>query len=111
MILVIGQEALLVTAMHDCLAIWEKSTNTNKVELADQSKIWKISIDEGRLRTRSLDKYLSLKKLPENPRWRNVVKTCHFILSECTLDQNDRDLLTQRLNNIMLIIKNQSMTS
>lgn len=101
---------LLVTAMHDCLAIWEKSTNTNKVELADISKIWKISIDEGRLRTRSLDKYLSLKKLPENPRWRNVVKTCHFILSHCELGQNDRNLLTQRLNNIMSIIKNQSMT-
>lgn len=100
---------LLVSAMHDCLCVWEKATNTNKVELADRSKIWKISVDEGRLRTRSLDKYLSLKKLPENPRWRSVVKTCHFILAECQLDKNDRDLLTQRLNNIMSIIKNQSM--
>lgn len=102
---------LLVTAMHDCLAVWEKATNTNKIELADQSKIWKISVDEGRLRTRSLDKYLSLKKLPENPRWRSVVKTCHFILAECQLNKNDRDLLTQRLSNIMAIIKNQSMVN
>ncbi|TRY12853.1 tetratricopeptide repeat protein [Shewanella hanedai] len=100
---------LLVSTMIDCIALWEKTTQTNKVELADRSKIWKISVDSGRLRTRSLDKYLSLKKLPDNPRWRNVVKTCHFILSECDLSDNDRSLLTTHLNQIMLQVKSESM--
>lgn len=100
---------LLVSTMIDCIALWEKATQTNKVELADRSKIWKISVDSGRLRTRSLDKYLSLKKLPDNPRWRNVVKTCHFILSECDLSDNDRSLLTTHLNQIMLQVKSESM--
>ncbi|MEC4725793.1 tetratricopeptide repeat protein [Shewanella sp. D64] len=100
---------LLVSTMIDCIALWEKATQTNKVELADRSKIWKISVDSGRLRTRSLDKYLSLKKLPDNPRWRNVVKTCHFILSECDLSNDDRDLLTSHLNQIMLQVKSESM--
>lgn len=100
---------LLVIAMQDCLVVWEKYTQTNKVELAERSQIWSISIDSGRLRTRSLDKYLNLKKIPENPRWRNVVKTCHFILSECELDKKDRELLTHGLNNIMAIVKKESM--
>ncbi|MCT8988208.1 hypothetical protein [Shewanella phaeophyticola] len=102
---------LLVTTMLDCINIWEKSTKTNKVELADRSQIWTISIDSGRLRTRSLDKYLHIKKLPNNPRWRNVVKTCHFILSECHLTDSDRKLLTSHLNQIMQVIKSESLDS
>ncbi|GGP51491.1 tetratricopeptide repeat protein [Shewanella saliphila] len=100
---------LLVTTMLDCINIWEKSTKTNKVELADRSQIWTISIDSGRLRTRSLDKYLHVKKLPDNPRWRNVVKTCHFILSECNLSNDDRTLLTSHLDRIMQVIKSESL--
>ncbi|MEM5506148.1 tetratricopeptide repeat protein [Shewanella frigidimarina] len=100
---------LLVNTMIDCISIWEKSTKTNKVELADRSKIWTISIDSGRLRTRSLDKYLQVKKLPANPRWRNVVKTCHFILSECHLSNDDRTLLTSHLDRIMQVIKSESL--
>ncbi|MGI2171916.1 tetratricopeptide repeat protein [Shewanella sp. MF05960] len=100
---------LLVNTMIDCISIWEKSTKTNKVELADRSQIWTISIDSGRLRTRSLDKYLHVKKLPDNPRWRNVVKTCHFILSECNLSNDDRTLLTSHLDQIMQVIKSESL--
>ncbi|MBB1362431.1 tetratricopeptide repeat protein [Shewanella sp. SR44-4] len=100
---------LLVNTMIDCISIWEKSTKTNKVELADRSQIWTISIDSGRLRTRSLDKYLQVKKLPANPRWRNVVKTCHFILSECNLSNDDRTLLTSHLDRIMQVIKSESL--
>ncbi|WP_137223972.1 tetratricopeptide repeat protein [Shewanella sp. MEBiC00475] len=100
---------LLVNTMIDCISIWEKCTKTNKVELADRSKIWTISIDSGRLRTRSLDKYLHVKKLPNNPRWRNVVKTCHFILSECHLSNDDRSLLTSHLDRIMQVIKSESL--
>lgn len=100
---------LLVNTMIDCISIWEKSTKTNKVELADRSQIWTISIDSGRLRTRSLDKYLHVKKLPDNPRWRNVVKTCHFILSECNLSNDDRTLLTSHLDRIMQVIKSESL--
>jgi hypothetical protein len=100
---------LLVNTMIDCISIWEKSTKTNKVELADRSQIWTISIDSGRLRTRSLDKYLQVKKLPANPRWRNVVKTCHFILSECHLSNDDRTLLTSHLDQIMQVIKSESL--
>ncbi|MGX9461307.1 tetratricopeptide repeat protein [Shewanella sp. A14] len=100
---------LLVNTMIDCISIWEKSTKSNKVELADRSQIWTISIDSGRLRTRSLDKYLHVKKLPDNPRWRNVVKTCHFILSECNLSSDDRALLTSHLDRIMQVIKSESL--
>lgn len=100
---------LLVEAMLACVALWEKTTQTNRVELADRSKIWKVSIDDGRLRTRSLDKYLSLEKLPRQPRWRSVVQTCHYVLAECHLTTEEREQLNAQLNAIMAAVKARAL--
>ncbi|MCB1581617.1 MAG: tetratricopeptide repeat protein [Xanthomonadales bacterium] len=101
----------LVSTMIDALNIWEKSTQTSQIELAEKSKIWTVSIDNGTLRTRSMDKYLSIDKIPKNPRWRNVVKTGHFILSQDELDKNDRRQLNQHLDSIMETVKNLSLSN
>jgi len=95
--------------MIEAVSIWEKHTKTNRVELAEKSKLWTVSIDNGTLRTRSLDKYLSLEKIPLNPRWRNVAGTCHFILADMTLSPKDRSLLNQHLDSIMQNVKMLSM--
>jgi hypothetical protein len=73
--------------------------------LAEKSKLWTVSIDGGTLRTRSLDKYLSLEKIPLNPRWRNVAGTCHYILSDEKLSIENRHRLGQRLETLMKIVK------
>ena len=99
----------LVQTMIDATHIWEVSTQSNRIELAEQSKIWTVSIDNGTLRTRSMDKYLTLDKIPDNPRWRNVIKTCHFILSKDQLSQQQRAELKQKLDQIMLLIKSLSL--
>ena len=91
----------VVDIMNLCVNAWLRITNTNKVEFAEASKIWKINIDEGRLRTRSLDKYLSLKHLPKNPRLRNVIKTCHFLLSNQELASSDREAIKGYLDKII----------
>ncbi len=95
----------LVKTMNNALMIWEKHTRTNRIELADQSKIWTISIDDGTLRTRSLDKYLSIDKIPKNPRWRNVVRTCHFVLSDSTLDKSSRKKLEKNLSSLISLFQ------
>lgn len=100
---------LLVEIMIDCLKVWEGHTRSNRVELAERSKIWTVSIDEGTLRTRSLDKYLSLKKLPKNPKWRNVVKTCHYILSDSSLSPDYRAQLNSKLESLMDLVKQLSL--
>lgn len=101
----------LVNTMIDVINIWEKTTQSSQIELAEQSKIWTVSIDNGTLRTRSLDKYLSVDKIPQNPRWRNVVKTCHFILSQIQLSAHDRQQLNNHLDSIMNTVKNLSLGS
>ena len=87
--------------MNLCVNIWIKTTKTNKVEFAEKSKIWKINIDEGRLRTRSLDKYLSLKYLPKNPRLKIIIKTCHFLLSSQEPASSERGAIEAYLNKII----------
>ena len=98
--------AALVDTMNEALNIWEKQTKTNRTELADQSGIWTISNDDGTLRTRSLDKYLSVDKIPKNPRWRNVVRTCHFVLANVDLDKSNRELLENKLTNVLSLFQN-----
>ncbi|MBV7314955.1 tetratricopeptide repeat protein [Shewanella sp. NIFS-20-20] len=73
----------LVELMHQALLMWEESTQTGKLELAQQSKIWNVAIDDGRLRARAMERYFSLNTLPQNPRWRSVVRTCNYVLQKC----------------------------
>ncbi len=102
---------VLVNTMLNVIAIWEKHTGSNKIELAEQSKLWTVSIDNGNLRTRSLDKYLSLDKIPANPKWRNVAGTCHFVLSDETLDAGARNQLKKDLDSVMLAVKTFSLSA
>jgi len=101
----------LVDLMVDALACWEKNTGQDRIELAEQSRAWTVSIDNGTLRTRSLDKYLELEKMPANPRWRQVVKTCHFILSEESLPAADRQNLEQKLDQVLHQAKEMSLSA
>ncbi len=98
----------LIKAMVEAVDVWNRHTGQNRIDLAEKSKIWTITIDNGVLRARSMDKYLSIKQIPENPRWRKVVRTCHFILADSTLNGSDRQLLNHNLEQVMAMIKGLS---
>ncbi|MBD3667955.1 MAG: tetratricopeptide repeat protein [Kangiella sp.] len=99
----------LVELLIETVNLWEKTTQSDRIELAEKSRIWRVSIDEGRLRTRSLDKYLNIQKIPQNPRWRNVVRTSHYVLAECNLEASDRAMLEDKLEQVMAMIKARSI--
>lgn len=99
----------LVELLIETVNLWEKTTQSDRIELAEKSRIWRVSIDEGRLRTRSLDKYLNIQKIPQNPRWRNVVKTSHYVLAECRLESSDRAMLENQLEQVMSMVKTRSV--
>ena len=72
----------LVEVMVLALGYWEITTEDSKLELAEKSKIWQTQLDGDGVRTRTLDRYLCLNKLPRYPRWVNVFKTAHYVLNE-----------------------------
>ena len=74
----------LVEVMALSLRYWIQTTRTTKLELAEQSGLWTAVADkEGTWRTRTLNRYLQVSKLPKNPRWRQVLQTAYFALQQC----------------------------
>ncbi|NVJ59944.1 MAG: tetratricopeptide repeat protein [Gammaproteobacteria bacterium] len=100
---------LLVDLMNMSIQAWENATQSTRIELAEKSGIWRVSIDDGRLRTRSLDRYLTLKSLPKRPRWREVIRTVHFVLAECTLDSDTKQAVKQLLESVQQHIRAESL--
>lgn len=95
----------LVTLMRSALHTWEVTTQKSKIELAEESNIWAVSIDDGRLRTRTFDRYLRIEQLPKIPRWREVVRTAYFVLSNPAIEPETRQTLEIELEKTKSILK------
>jgi len=95
----------VVDLMVLCLDLWHKTTSTSKIDFAEQSKIWKVTIDDGRLRTRTLDRYVNINSLPKSPKVVQVLRTGHFVLTTCELNPKDRLQLNELLNSLMQLSK------
>jgi two-component system sensor histidine kinase ChiS len=95
----------IVELMQASLEAWERSTCSTRLELAEKSGIWRVTIDDGRLRTRTLNRYLDHATLPARPRWREVLRTAYFVLAECRLDAVQRDLLNARIGSLQQLMR------
>ncbi len=80
---------LLVKTMCSSLKLWENTTGQTKIDLAEKSGIWNVYLDRGTWKTRTLDKYTNLKTLPGKPRWREVMKTANYVLTNCGKDSSE----------------------
>ena len=99
----------LVELMVSCLEIWQLNTSKSNIELAEQSGLWLVSIENGQLRTRTMNRYLHIDKIPDNPRWQQVVKTAHYILSNCQLNLNQRQQLNEKINGVKNQVKSRAL--
>lgn len=100
----------LVKLMQDCHYYWQKVTGESIIELAEKSRIWSVSIDNGRLRTRSMNRYLSIDKLPTNPRWRQVARTAYFVLSKVSHDGEAKVALEKSVAHLQDIVESKALT-
>ncbi|MDP1929989.1 MAG: 7TM diverse intracellular signaling domain-containing protein [Gammaproteobacteria bacterium] len=100
----------LVKLMQDCHYYWQKVTGESIIELAEKSRIWSVSIDNGRLRTRSMNRYLSIDKLPSNPRWRQVARTAYFVLSKVSHDPEAKTALEKSVTRLQDIVESKALT-
>ncbi len=99
----------LVKLMQDCHYYWQKVTGESIIELAEKSRIWSVSIDNGRLRTRSMNRYLSIDKLPSNPRWRQVARTAYFVLSKVAHDPEAKSALEKSVTRLQDIVEAKAL--
>lgn len=97
----------LVEVMALSLRYWIQTTRTTKLELAEQSGLWRAAADkEGTWRTRTLNRYLQVSKLPQTPRWRQVLQTAYFTLQQCPNQAPQlRAELESKLNNLERLLQ------
>jgi len=99
---------ILVGLMNASLRHWEDYTGKTKVDLAEESRIWKAYLDRGTWKTRTLDKYFSLDTLPKKPRWREVIRTANFVLSNCKPGADAKDEIKSLISQAEAILRQKN---
>ena len=99
----------LVELMLALVDIWERNTGTNRLELAEKSRIWRVNIDDGRLRARAMERYLAVSKLPQNPRWRDVLRSAYFVLGQCPMESPTREDLQRRVDAVLAYTRRDAL--
>jgi signal transduction histidine kinase/FixJ family two-component response regulator len=92
----------LVLLLRTSLNFWERHTSQSKVELAERSRCWRVYVDGTTVKTRTFDKYLNIRSVPDRPRWRAVVRTANYVLASCDLtkeEHHDLTVLIQAIEN------------
>lgn len=75
---------IYVETMKYAVLYWEISTKLTKIELAESSGLWSVYLDKnGAYRTRTMDRYLKEKKLPKNPKVKQIILTANYVLNHC----------------------------
>lgn len=83
--------------LRQSLNLWERYTSKSKVDLAESSRCWRVYIDGTTVKTRTFDKYLSARSVPDHPRWRAVVRTANYVQANCALEADERQLLSEQI--------------
>ena len=100
----------LVDLMLATIEAWESATASNRIELAEKSRIWRVNIDDGRLRARAMERYLNVSKLPRNPRWRDVLRTAYYVLGQCSgMADETRTRLQGRVDMVLAYTRRDAM--
>jgi two-component system sensor histidine kinase ChiS len=84
--------ALLVELLGASVRLWELQTGRPRADLAEESRLWTVTLDESTRKTRTLDRYLKLATLPKRPRWGVVTRTARFVLDRLENDAHRREL-------------------
>lgn len=100
---------VLVDLMVLTLQCWEQTTGKDKIELAEKSKLWRVTNDNSQLRVRTMDRYFSVKKLPKVPRWQAVLDTAYFVLNQGPHDTRVKMQLEQAVNNMVMILRSRAL--
>jgi two-component system sensor histidine kinase ChiS len=82
----------IVSVVCQSLGLWRRVTGKSKIDFAEQSGVWRVNLDRSSLQARTFDKYLLIETLPANPRWRDVIQTAEFALSETETHLTDPEV-------------------
>lgn len=88
---------LLIKLLRETISMWERYTHKTKADLAEESRCWRVYLDGTTAKTRTLDRYLSDRTLPNKPRWQLVIRTAKYVLDNCILRAEDSEALAEMM--------------
>lgn len=100
----------LVELMLAVIDTWERTTGQGRLEFAEKSRIWRVTIDDGRLRARAMERYLSVSRLPKNPRWRDVLRSAYYVLGHCDMHVDARAELQRDVDAVLAYTRRSALT-
>lgn len=56
-----------------------------------------------------MERYLSLSKLPQNPRWRDVLRSAYYVMGQCQLDPTVRNELQRRVDAVLAYTRRNAL--
>lgn len=100
-----GLKSKIVSIMNKALKLWGSYTDSAglyskyalKAEFAEKSGLWKVQDQNGIKRTRGLDRYLDLSKLPYSPNKDLVLHSVDFVLNHCRVEDDALWIDLQRM--------------
>jgi two-component system sensor histidine kinase ChiS len=98
---------LLVQVMIQALQYWQQCTFRSKIELATDSAIWTVNMDNSSPQTRTMDKYLHIDSIPKRPKVEDVVRTAHYVLFHGKQNTEIRQSLQTDLNDLINLQQKQ----
>ena len=101
--------ALLVRTMVISIQYWQQSTFRSKLDFARESGIWTVNMDNDSPQTRTLDKYLHIDTLPSRPKVEEIIRSAHFIYSNCNVESPLRDELKSNIDSLISSQLEQSL--
>ncbi len=99
----------LVELMLAAIDTWERTTGQARLDFAEKSRIWRVTIDDGRVRARAMERYLSLARLPKNPRWRDVLRSAYFVLGHCEMTAEVRIELQRHVDAVLVYTRRSAL--
>jgi two-component system, sensor histidine kinase ChiS len=88
--------------MIEVINLWKECTGLEKWDFAYTSGLWKVHPDKnGWQRTATLDKYLNFRKMPQFPKWNNIISSAHYVIRIA----EEKGSSSLRINEIKRMIK------
>ncbi len=87
------QQVVIVIQLS--LEYWTRFTQKSKIQLAMESGLWSVYIDRSTERTRTLDRYLHIDRVPSRPKPALVIRTAQFVLDALPSGTNALELETE----------------
>lgn len=99
----------LVETLRLAIRTWEQTSGETAEDLAEKSGLWSVYHDpDGGAYARTLVKYLSLDRLPKQPRWRKVLQTSYYVLQHTTADSELHPRLSRQIEKLEEMLRQVS---